>query len=162
MAPSLKHFILAAAYTTIATAQNPNSAVTCSRPIRSLYAAHPPCAQSCLGCDASNETFEHNCELNTQCCGGSIARAVVPLVYACVREACASEADAQASWEEFLGNCARHGTVVDEADTPPGGDRFAADKDGDNTHGEDGACRDAGYDRGGDVSPACDSDGEWR
>lgn len=95
--------LLAATLTTAQTTTNPNDATTCPFPIRGLYAFHPACAQSCLGCDASNETFEHNCDVNSSCCSGPIAEVMIPPVYACVRRACAMAApgDAQASWEEF-------------------------------------------------------------
>lgn len=95
--------LLAATLTTAQTTTNPNDVTTCPFPIRGLYAFHPACAQSCLGCDASNETFEHNCDVNSSCCSGPIAEVMIPPVYACVRRACAMAApgDAQASWEEF-------------------------------------------------------------
>jgi len=126
MAAALHLFLLAAACTSsgIATVAaqniNPNNATTCATPIRTVYASHPECAQSCLGCNASNETFEHNCDVDSTCCGGPIAQAIIPLVYACVRAACPKAEDAQASWEEFLGNCARRGAVVEEGLTPGG------------------------------------------
>lgn len=114
--------LLAATLTTAQTNTNPNDTTTCPSPIRGLYASHPACAQSCLGCDASNETFEHNCDVNSSCCSGPIAEVMIPPVYACVRRACARAApgDAQASWEEFLRNCAGRGRVVGEEGTPGG------------------------------------------
>lgn len=95
--------LLAATLTTAQTTTNPNDTTTCPSPIRGLYASHRACAQSCLGCDASNETFEHNCDVNSSCCSGPIAEVMIPPVYACVRRACATAApgDGQASWEEF-------------------------------------------------------------
>ncbi|KAK0712599.1 hypothetical protein B0T26DRAFT_714730 [Lasiosphaeria miniovina] len=96
-----------------------NSAATCTTPISALYALHPECARSCLGCVDSNESFSHNCEINGNCCRGSTATTVIPLVYGCVETSC-SAADRQASWAEFLRNCANHGNPVSRADTPAG------------------------------------------
>ncbi|KAK5662122.1 hypothetical protein OQA88_8027 [Cercophora sp. LCS_1] len=95
------------------------SASTCVSPISVLYNAHPECARSCLGCTDSNESFAHACDINGACCQGYNALTFIPLVYGCVKTTC-TEADAQASWEEFSRNCARRGFPVNEGDTPGG------------------------------------------
>lgn len=109
-------FLMVVASIQIASA---NSATTCFTPISPLFASHPKCAQSCLGCLDSNESFAHACDINGDCCQGPKATAFIPLVYGCVKMACSST-DSQASWEEFLKNCARRGYPVSEQDTPSG------------------------------------------
>ncbi|KAK4215416.1 hypothetical protein QBC37DRAFT_458986 [Rhypophila decipiens] len=96
-----------------------NSAATCVTPISGRFSAHPECAQSCLGCTDSNESFAHVCELDSSCCQGDTASLIIPLVYSCVKTTC-SESEAQKSWEVFSVNCGRKGVPVDEADTPSG------------------------------------------
>ncbi|KAM7212829.1 hypothetical protein V8F06_011775 [Rhypophila decipiens] len=96
-----------------------NSAATCITPISGRFSAHPECAQSCLGCTDSNESFAHVCELDSSCCQGDTASLIIPLVYSCVKTTC-SESEAQKSWEVFSVNCGRKGVPVDEADTPSG------------------------------------------
>jgi hypothetical protein len=96
-----------------------NSAATCISPISTLYFSHPKCAQSCLGCIDSNESFAHACDINSNCCQGSEALKFIPIVYGCVSSVC-DAAEAQKSWEEFLRNCRRNGYPVDEGDTPGG------------------------------------------
>ncbi|KAK4443125.1 hypothetical protein QBC34DRAFT_478490 [Podospora aff. communis PSN243] len=96
-----------------------NSAATCISAISALYFSHPKCAQSCLGCIDSNESFAHACDINSNCCQGPEAIKFIPLVYGCVSTVC-DAAEAQKSWGEFLRNCRRNGYPVDEADTPGG------------------------------------------
>ncbi|KAK0624139.1 hypothetical protein B0T14DRAFT_602555 [Immersiella caudata] len=96
-----------------------NSAATCISPISTLYSSHPKCAQSCLGCIDSNESFAHACDINSNCCQGPEALKFIPLVYGCVSSVC-DAVEAQKSWEVFLRNCRRQGYVVDERDTPGG------------------------------------------
>ncbi|KAM7191770.1 hypothetical protein V8F33_008737 [Rhypophila sp. PSN 637] len=96
-----------------------NSAATCVTPISGRFSAHPTCAQSCLGCTDSNESFAHVCELDSSCCQGETASLIIPLVYSCVKTTC-SESEAQKSWEVFLNSCGRKGVPVLEADTPSG------------------------------------------
>jgi len=96
-----------------------NSTATCSTSLSTLYASHPQCAQSCLGCEDSNESFANGCDINGGCCQGYNALTFIPLVYNCVKTTCLA-AEQQASWEEFLRNCASRGYSVSAADTPEG------------------------------------------
>ncbi|KAM7191231.1 hypothetical protein V8F20_009409 [Naviculisporaceae sp. PSN 640] len=53
------------------------------------------------------------------CCQGQNALSYIPLVYGCISTSC-DGTQAQESWQEFLGHCARVGSPVDERDTPNG------------------------------------------
>ena len=102
----------------LATA-SPAATTACVTPIDPLFAFHSTCAQACLGCVDSNESFAHSCELAGDCCQGPKAVGLIPLVYGCVKRSC-SATDAQASWEEFLKACAKNGHQVAQENTPSG------------------------------------------
>lgn len=107
-------FLLVAAHSFFEVAAN--SAQTCLTPISALYSAHPACAQSCLGCEGSNESFAHGCDINSTCCQGPDSSYIL-LVYGCVKTVCSVD-DAAKSWNVFLKNCVGKGYPVGVENTP--------------------------------------------